>query len=92
MDNEMAAVDGIILMLWKGAPVPCFCCPFPPVNQPTGISCLDIGRQVESDYMTMDQMMTLTASCDPLILSQALDAKFGGRPTAIGNKGSVNQA
>jgi len=92
LDNEMAAVDGIILMLWKGAPVPCFCCTFPPVNQPTGISCLDIGRQVESDYMTMDQMMTLTASCDPLILSQALDAKFGGRPTAIGNKGSVNQA
>jgi len=92
LDNEMAAVDGIILMLWKGAPVPCFCCTFPPVGAPTGISCLDIGRQVETAHMTMKEMMELTSSKDPLILSQKLDKRFGGRPTAMGNKGSVNQA
>lgn len=77
----MAAVDGIILMLWKGAPVPCFCCTCPPVGQPTGISCLDIGRQVETARMTMEDMMALTKVKDPKTLMKDLDKKFGGRPT-----------
>jgi len=88
----MAAVDGILLMLWKGAPVPCFCCTCAPVPSPSGISCLDLGRQVDVARMQMQEMMELTASDKALELSNMLDKKFGGVQTKAGNKGSVDQA
>jgi len=77
LDDEMVPVVGTLVQLWKGAPVPCSCCALPPTGRPSGVSCIDLGRQVQMKRCTTQEMLKFTNAKDPHTLATLIDAEFG---------------
>jgi hypothetical protein len=75
IDDEMSPVLGIIPLMWRGLEIPCRCCYKEPVPKPTGVSCIDTGRNVTTVRCDMQKLMELTNTDDPSELKRRVDAE-----------------
>jgi len=56
VDEDLAALS-LVLQLYRGLPVPCKCCSPAGFQQPSGVSCLDIGLGTRVTWRTVQDVM-----------------------------------